>query len=36
MSALAIGDKVSFAYLKNIEKDYSTCYGHPTLVNYNK
>ena len=36
MSALVIGDKVSFAYLKNIEKDNSTCYGHPTLVNYNK
>lgn len=35
MSALVIGDKVSFAYLKNIEKDNSTCYGHPTLVNYN-
>ena len=35
MSALVIGDKVSFAYLKNVEKDNSTCYGHPTLVNYN-
>ena len=36
MTTLTIGDKVQFAYLKEVEKDNSTCYGVPTLVDYNK
>jgi hypothetical protein len=37
MSAtLTIGDKIGFSYLKEVEKDNSTCYGYPTLVDYSK
>jgi len=37
MSAtLTIGDKIGFSYLKEVEKDSSTCYGYPTLVDYSK
>ena len=34
MATLTVGDKVSFSYLKEIEKDSVTCYGLPELVDY--
>ena len=34
MATLTVGDKVSFSYLKEVEKDNVTCYGVPELVDY--